>query len=750
MPDVMSVLTLYVVLALSWFFILMSAVIQYRASKNSQLLIHSIYLLIALFSFRFFIVYVIHSLGGALEQAILPKELVLFLEPLYGSFYYPMTMDIIDTIITFVVLGIIVLGSFGRQRIQLQNELEQFLRLKLDAERMQKNVHRQSSYITLLEIVSKIKKMLIESSTEDEILSRVCSILGIFPHYKVVWIGLPREENNIVDIAYRADLASPSYLRKDFYVNLDDDDPHSHGPVGECMRTGRSVLIEDTQSDPRFESWKYLAKASSIHSVLSIPMKTFNQEKLFGVISIYGDAEHRFSYDEINILEDLIQNVSSAIAYHEADNRRKATEHELKNSSQLLQNIVSTVPVRIFWKDTDLRYLGCNALFLHDAGLARVDDIIGKKDTDLVWAEYAEEHIIDELQVLRTKNPIVNRVERQGDMYVLANKAPLYDDEHNIIGIIGSYIDITLQRRAELYLKENEQRFRELMHSLPNISIQGYGKDRKVIYWNRQSEVLYGYSEEEALGRRLEELIIPETMRASAIADIDDWIYNNKPLPASERILRKKDGSEILVHSSHLLLRSHEKEPEIFNIDIDLTQQKEAERALERLANYDILTQLPNRHFFLRHVKALINKAERNNSEFALFFIDLDDFKIINDTYGHDYGDAVLIEAAERLRSILRDYDFVARYGGDEFVVTIEYEGDGELIRTIAQKIISSLKEPIDTKNASLQIGSSVGISLYPHDASKLQKLLKYADQAMYVAKERGKNRFSRYADKFL
>ncbi|WP_345974844.1 diguanylate cyclase [Sulfurimonas sp. HSL3-7] len=728
----------------------MHAVIQYHASKNGQLLFHSIYLLIALFSFRFFIVFAIHSFATALEQALLPKELVPFIAPLYTSFYHPTTLDIIDTIFTFIVLAIIVLGSFGRKRKQLQNELEAFLRLKRDAKRMEKNVHRQSSYIRLLEIVSKIKKMLIESSTEKEIFTHVCNSLGTFPHYKVVWIGLQSEENNIVNIAYKADMATPSYLQKNFQIKLDDDDPHAYGPVGECMRTGRSVLIEDTQSDPRFEPWKYRAKASSIHSVLSIPIKTFHQKKLFGVISIYGDAEHSFSYEEIDILEDLAQNVSSAIAYHKADNHRKETEDELKNSSQLLQNIIATVPVRIFWKDKYLYYRGCNALFLQDADLSRIEDIVGKKDTDLVWAEHADAFIQDDLQVMKTKNPIVNRVERQGDMYVLVNKAPLFDNEHNIIGMIGSYTDITLQRKAELYLKENEQRFRELIQSLPNISIQGYDKDRKVIYWNRQSEILYGYSEEDALGRKFEELIIPEAMRDRVIADIENWIHNNKPIPASELTLRKKDGSDVLVYSSHVLLRSQEKEPEIFCIDIDLTQQKEAELALERLANHDLLTQLPNRHFFLRHAKALINKAERNHSEFALLFLDLDDFKVINDTYGHDYGDNVLIEAAERLRSSLRDYDFVARYGGDEFIVTIEYEGDIELIMTIAQKIIDTLKEPIYIKNTSLQIGSSVGISLYPQDSSELLTLLKYADAAMYSAKEGGKNRFSHYSNRSL
>ncbi len=746
MLDEMSVLTLYLVLTFAWFYIFLYAILQYRLSKKSHILIRSVYLIIVLFAFRFFSVYTIHSLNSALDEALLAKEVAAFLLPLS----HPMIFDIIDIIVTFTVFSIIVFGLIGRQRSHLQNDLDQFTQLKRDAERMAKNAHRQSSYITLLEIVSKIKKMLIESSTEEEILTQICSLLGTFPHYKVVWIGLPREGSSVMDIAYRVDLATPSYLQKDFYVDLDDKDPHAYGPVGECMRTGRSVLIEDTQSDPRFEHWKYLAKASSIRSVLSIPIKTFNQEQLLGVISIYGDAEHRFSFEEIHILEDLIQNVSSAIAYHEADNRRKETEEELKNSSQLLLNIISTVPVRIFWKDRDLRYLGCNELFLQDADLAQIEDIIGKKDTDLVWAEHADELIQDDLQVMRTKSPIVNRVERQGNMYILVNKAPLFDNEHTIIGVIGSYIDITLQRRAELFLKENEQRFRELIHSLPNISIQGYDKDRKVIYWNRQSEVLYGYSEAEALGRRLEELIIPQAMKEQVVADVENWIHNNRPIPASELTLHKKDGSEVLVYSSHVMLRSPEKEPEIFCIDIDLTQQKEAEQALERLANYDVLTQLPNRHFFLRHMRALINKAERNHSEFALFFIDLDDFKVINDTYGHDYGDGVLIEAAERLRTSLRDYDFVARYGGDEFTVTIEYEDGDEMIEKIAQKIINTLKEPIYINNTRLQIGSSVGISLYPRDTSRLQTLLKYADAAMYSAKEGGKNRFSHYSNRSL
>jgi PAS domain S-box-containing protein len=560
MSEMISILELYILLTVAWAYILIYSVFQYRSSKNGPLLIRSMYLIIALFSFRFFSAYAINLLHDAQKQALFDEKMSAILT----SFYHSMTLDMIDSIVTFAILIIIVLGFFGRQRIQLQNELDQFFRLKSDARRMKEDVHRKRDYIALLETVSAIKKLLIESSTQDEILTYVCALLGKVPHYKVVWIGLQRDENPIIDIAYRVDLVTPPYLTKDFYVTLDESDAHAYGPVGECMRTGKSVLIEDTQSDPRFEAWKYPAKASGLHSVLSLPMKIFNREKLFGVITIYSDAEHQFVNEELRILEDLIQNVSSAIAYHEANNRRKESEHELRNTVALLENIISTAPVRIFWKDRELRYLGCNNHFLHDAGLAHIDQLIGKKDTELVWAEHADEYNRDDRQVLQTENPVVNRVEREREMWLLTNKAPLYDEEHKVIGVVGSYIDITLQRRAELYLKENEQRFRELMNVLPNISIQGYDKDRKVIYWNRQSEVLYGYSEKEARGRRLEELVIPDDMRDQTITDIDNWVHNNIVIPPSELVLRKKDGSEVLVYSSHVMLRSQDDEPEIF------------------------------------------------------------------------------------------------------------------------------------------------------------------------------------------
>ena len=124
----------------------------------------------------------------------------------------------------------------------------------------------------------------------------------------------------------------------------------------------------------------------------------------------------------------------------------------------------------------------------------------------------------------------------------------------------------------------------------------------------------------------------------------------------------------------------------MYCFDQDLSRQKEAEKALQYQANYDLLTRLPNRQYLFKHLHSLINKASRQESKFALLFLDLDEFKLVNDQYGHNYGDALLQQVAQRLESVLREYDFLARYGGDEFIISFEFTQEEHQSSTIAQK----------------------------------------------------------------
>lgn len=172
----------------------------------------------------------------------------------------------------------------------------------------------------------------------------------------------------------------------------------------------------------------------------------------------------------------------------------------------------------------------------------------------------------------------------------------------------------------------------------------------------------------------------------------------------------------------------------------DISEQKKAEQKLRVLANYDGLTGLPNRNLLAERIQHAIKHIDRIGSHMALFFIDLDRFKQINDSLGHDVGDLVLYQVARRLERVLRVDDTIARFGGDEFIVLLESYNHLDDVSHVAQKIIDEVNLPIEVKSNQIRISPSVGIALYPNDAANSSDLLKHADVAMYHAKESGGN----------
>jgi len=176
---------------------------------------------------------------------------------------------------------------------------------------------------------------------------------------------------------------------------------------------------------------------------------------------------------------------------------------------------------------------------------------------------------------------------------------------------------------------------------------------------------------------------------------------------------------------------------------LTITKKKEAEEQVWRQANFDDLTGLPNRSMFRDRLDFEIRKAARNGFAFALLFIDLDRFKEVNDTLGHEAGDRLLVEAAQRIASSVRESDTVARLGGDEFTVILSDLPGNAHVENMATTIIQKLAEPFHLGKERAYVSGSIGITLYPSDAEQSSELLKNADQAMYVAKGLGKNRFA-------
>jgi len=175
----------------------------------------------------------------------------------------------------------------------------------------------------------------------------------------------------------------------------------------------------------------------------------------------------------------------------------------------------------------------------------------------------------------------------------------------------------------------------------------------------------------------------------------------------------------------------------------DLTEQKRNEAMIWRQANYDPLTDLPNRNLFYDRLQQKLNSGRREDQALALLFIDLDRFKEVNDTLGHQYGDQLLVEVARRISACVREADTVARLGGDEFTAILGGLTDASRIEGIAQQIIDAIDKPCPLGAEIAQVSASIGITLYPADATDIETLMKNADQAMYAAKAQGRNRYS-------
>ncbi|MEE4638596.1 MAG: EAL domain-containing protein [Wenzhouxiangella sp.] len=308
--------------------------------------------------------------------------------------------------------------------------------------------------------------------------------------------------------------------------------------------------------------------------------------------------------------------------------------------------------------------------------------------------------------------------------------------------VLAVCLDVTQRRATEQQLRDSEARFRRVLQDIDGVAVQGYGLDGQVHYWNRASEALYGYSEAEAQEGNLLDLIIPPEMREDVKTNLQR-VAEGGDIGNGELELMRKDGSRVPVYSSHTVLRAPGSPPELFCVDIDLSERKAHEQALNRMANYDNLTGLPNRRLMGELIEQMMTRTRRSQGTFALCYLDLDEFKPINDRHGHDVGDQVLMVIARRLRRLVRGSDLVARLGGDEFVIVLDGIGDGPELDRRLGFLLDGVARPIEVDRLQLQVHGSVGVTLFPKDSGDPDALLRHADQAMYRAKAQGRNRYS-------
>ncbi|WP_026068387.1 EAL domain-containing protein [Halomonas smyrnensis] len=283
--------------------------------------------------------------------------------------------------------------------------------------------------------------------------------------------------------------------------------------------------------------------------------------------------------------------------------------------------------------------------------------------------------------------------------------------------------------------QDSEQRFRVLLENLPRVAVQGYDRQRRVIYWNDASARLYGYPAEEAMGRLLEDLIIPDPMRQPVVEAHRAWVEQGQAIPADELELRHRSGEPVPVFSHHVMLGEHTDNPLMFCVDIDLSDQKRAHRDLAFATRFDQLTHLPNRQTFEADLDERLDRCRRQGRSLTVLYLDIDHFAEINDALGYAQGDQILIELTRRLRHRQRSGDLMSRVSGDEFVMAFPGVGDAEARRTVVENVRSAFDRPFEVDGIARPVTASLGLSVFPDHGRVARELIRNAD----VAKNRAK-----------
>jgi diguanylate cyclase (GGDEF)-like protein/PAS domain S-box-containing protein len=421
----------------------------------------------------------------------------------------------------------------------------------------------------------------------------------------------------------------------------------------------------------------------------------------------------------------------------------KSTYSELEGSSKHLKAILDNLFAYVALLDTNGVVLEVNKAPLDRAGYRR-EDVIGQYFFDAPWWNYrsdVRDRIVQSIK--RAGQGITDRfdvVAKMGEEFQTLDFmiSAVRDDQGNVISLIPTAVDITYRRRIEFDLRIAATAF----NSRSGILVTD--ADAKILRANQAFLDAMGYSLEEIVGKN-PRLFKSDKHSRDFYAHM--WKCINEAGHWEGEIWdRCKDGKLIF----KLLDITAVKDDggavcNYVSTQSDITARKMAEEAVEHLAFYDSLTDLPNRRLLSDRLQQAQASFARNGKEGAILFIDLDNFKALNDTQGHDIGDLLLIQVAKRLRANVREGDTVARLGGDEYVVILEDLSEDPIeaasqAKEVGKKILNALNEPYQLVGSEYRNTSSIGVTLLNDQHHSIDEMLKHADIAMYQAKKSGRN----------
>ncbi len=593
----------------------------------------------------------------------------------------------------------------------------------------------------MYQVVVATNTALQRAKTHEELYRRVCDAAVENDRFLTCAILSPNPGSKWVRVEEVAGRGADT-LRQ-LRISLDITTVEGRGLVSQAFHTRQVCISNDYLHDERTKPWHAAGETLGAASCAAIPL-LFGGVPI-GVLIIFSAHLHAFEGPVVELLSHMADSITFALANFEREVDRTCAEDNLRASEEKYRSILETLQEAYYEVDLQRRPILYNAAYFRMLGFTP-EEVMGTNHTRHT-PEMAKV-VSDAFQQVRetgeSKQDMVweyihkngSIVQVQGSVNLIRNAAG------EPTGFRGIFRDVTERRKTEEALRLSEERFR----ALTNLSSDWY--------WELDADYLFTRMESRREKRRTGQSHIIGRPIWDADFEIDDgWEKQidvlKVHLPFRDVIMHRvtSRGAPFYISASaEPVFDSSGNFAGYRGVSREITEQKIAEDRIQYLATHDGLTGLPNRLMFSHLLNNAIKTASRYQRRFAILFVDLDRFKSINDTLGHDAGDRLLQEITKRFKHAVRSSDVIARLGGDEFVVLVQETHDGIQASTVARKLLSEAIKPVDLAGQECRVTASIGVAMFPTDGLDEQSLMKNADIAMYYAKEEGKNNFQFYS----
>ena len=465
-------------------------------------------------------------------------------------------------------------------------------------------------------------------------------------------------------------------------------------------------------------------------------------------------AAHRFKRGEHSVRAEVdgpAETRAVALAFNSMADELEGLVHSLHQNHRKFRAIFDQTFEFVALLDRDGLLIEANQSSLEGTGV-RATEVIGQPFWDTPWWNYSaaeQERLRDAVRRAALGEFIrfeASHASPDGSLHVVDfSLKPVVQDDGEIIWLIAEGRDISASKKTEMALFAEKEKVQVTLSSIGDAVITTDVAGR-VDYLNPVAEKLTGWRNEEAKGRELRAVfnIVNETGGHPLESPVLKALETGTVVELeSNALLLSRNGQQVAIEDSAAPIR--DRNGSIIGCVLVFYDVSDKRRLLQQMtwqAGHDVLTRLPNRSLLADRLEQAIANANRHGKLLVVCFVDLDGFKEVNDIYGHDLGDQVLVEAARRLTHTLRGGDTVARLGGDEFVLLLTDIGDMDEVESALDRILADISRPYEIEAREVRLSASIGVTVYPINEVDPESLLRHADQAMYQAKQSGRNRY--------